>query len=92
MSTTQTTSAENKPVVKQKKPQLMVVGTRSQPVHRPAIMVSPVVGRVVRLSDPEMQPRIAALKAQLADPAKAQKWLEELGYLTPKGNVTKRYR
>ena len=33
----------------------------------------------------------AVRKSLLADPVAARKWLQELGYLTPGGNVTSRY-
>lgn len=50
------------------------------------------MGRIVRLSDPEMKPSVDALVEELtSDPQKAKAWLQELGYLTPNGNVTRRY-
>lgn len=50
------------------------------------------MGRIVRLSDPEMKPSVEALVEELtSDPQKAKAWLQELGYLTPNGNVTRRY-
>lgn len=49
-------------------------------------------GRIVRLSDPEVKPELDALVEDLAsDPKKAKAWLQELGYLTASGNVTRRY-
>ncbi len=51
-----------------------------------------VDGRIVRISDPEIQPGVNAFKRRVAKtPASARKWLKELGYLTPSGNVSKRY-
>lgn len=50
------------------------------------------MGRVVRLTDPELKPSVDALVEELtSDPQKARAWLQELGYLTPRGNVTRRY-
>jgi hypothetical protein len=49
-------------------------------------------GRIVRLSDPEMRPAMQAMVAEVTSSrTKAREWLQELGYLTPKGNVTRRY-
>lgn len=49
-------------------------------------------GRIVRLSDPEMKPGVDAMVRELtSDPAKAKAWLQELGYLTPTGRVSRRY-
>lgn len=65
--------------------------TRSQP-ERVTGAASSAGGSIVRLSDPEMQPGVAALKKRLAnDPAAARQWLQDLGYLTGAGKVTKRY-
>ena len=59
---------------------------------RSTVVMRGLGGRIVRLTDPEMRPGVEALKKRLTDdPVAARKWLEELGYLTPSGNVTKRY-
>jgi hypothetical protein len=64
---------------------------RAKPVAHASVIQSHG-GRIVRLSDPEMRPAVDALVTEVtSSPAKARKWLQELGYLTPKGNVTRRY-
>ena len=65
--------------------------TRTKPAAR-VVVRSSQSGHIVRLSDPEMKPGMDALVLDVtSSPAKARKWLQELGYLTPKGNVTRRY-
>ena len=60
--------------------------------ERPVPTVRSASGSIVRLTDPEMQPGVEALKKRLAnDPAAARQWLQDLGFLTVSGNVTKRY-
>lgn len=64
--------------------------TRDEAYSMAKVTVAP--GRIVRLSDPEVKPGLDALVEELtSDPKKAQAWLQELGYLTPSGNVTRRY-
>lgn len=64
--------------------------TRDSACSVPPVSTQP--GRIVRLSDPEMRGAVQAVVDDLtSDPVKAQAWLQELGYLTASGNVTRRY-
>jgi hypothetical protein len=48
--------------------------------------------RIVRLSDPEMKPRMDALMKRIEkDPDVGLELMRRAGILTPKGNLTKRY-
>jgi hypothetical protein len=48
-------------------------------------------GRPWRLSDPEAQPCLDALEAELKDPAAARAWLTRNGFLTKTGKLPKKY-
>ncbi len=49
-------------------------------------------GTFVRISDPAIKPRVEKLKKELSkDPEAARRFMERVGYLTPKGNVSARY-
>lgn len=49
-------------------------------------------GAFVRISDPAIKPRVEKLKKELSkDPEAAQRFMEKVGYLTPKGKVSARY-
>jgi hypothetical protein len=49
-------------------------------------------GAFVRISDPAIKPRVERLKKELSkDPEAAQRFMEKVGYLTPKGKVSARY-
>lgn len=49
-------------------------------------------GAFVRISDPAIKPGVEKLKKELSkDPAAAQRFMEKVGYLTPKGKVSARY-
>lgn len=49
-------------------------------------------GAFVRISDPAIKPGVDKLKKQLSkDPEAARRFMEQVGYLTPKGKVSARY-
>lgn len=49
-------------------------------------------GAFTRLSDPAIRPGVEKLKKELSkDPAAARRFMEDVGYLTPKGKVAARY-
>ena len=49
-------------------------------------------GAFVRISDPAIKPGIEKLKKELSkNPEAAQRFMEKVGYLTPKGKVSARY-
>ena len=49
-------------------------------------------GAFVRISDPAIKPGIDKLKKELSkDPEAARRFMEKVGYLTPKGKVAARY-
>lgn len=49
-------------------------------------------GALTRLSDPAIRPGVEKLKKELSkDPAAARRFMEDVGYLTPKGKVAARY-
>ncbi len=49
-------------------------------------------GAFARLSDPAIKPGVDKLKKQLSkDPEAARRFMEQVGYLTPKGKVSARY-
>ena len=49
-------------------------------------------GAFVRISDPAIKPGVDKLKKQLSkDPEAARRFMEQVGYLTPKGKVAARY-
>ena len=49
-------------------------------------------GAFVRISDPAIKPRVERLKKELSkDPVAARRFMERVGYLTPKGNIAARY-
>ena len=57
-----------------------------------SIVRSASTGAFVRLSDPSTKPRVDKLKKQLSkDPEAARRFMEQVGYLTPKGKVSARY-
>lgn len=68
---------------------------RVKPAH-PALSaqasINPRTGRVWSLADQEYSVWLDGLKAEVtADPKKAKQFLVDVGYLTIKGKVTKRY-
>jgi hypothetical protein len=66
--------------------------TRSRAYSSTPSAVASSGTHIVRLSDPEMRPAMDALRKRLtSDPAAARQWLQDLGYLTAAGNVTRRY-
>ena len=49
-------------------------------------------GAFTRLSDPAVRPGVEKLKKELSkDPEAARRFMEDVGYLTPKGRVAARY-
>ena len=49
-------------------------------------------GAFTRLSDPAIRPGVEKLKKELSkDPAAARRFMEDVGYLTPKGRIAARY-
>lgn len=49
-------------------------------------------GAFVRISDPAIKPGVEKLKKELSkDPEAALRFMEKVGYLTPKGKVAARY-
>lgn len=49
-------------------------------------------GAFVRISDPAIKPGVEKLKRELSnDPEAARRFMEKVGYLTPKGKVSARY-
>jgi hypothetical protein len=49
-------------------------------------------GAFTRLSDPAIRPAVEKLKKELSkDPEAARRFMEDVGYLTPKGKVAARY-
>ena len=73
-------------------------GTKAKPrkpvaAQLPAYDVqAPLCARVVRLSDPEMEPQMDALKKRIAnEPAFGRQLLLKAGIITPKGKLTKRF-
>lgn len=72
--------------------------TRKRALPKVADAKVVVIGRnastcaFVRLSDPSIKPGIDKLKKQLSkDPEAARRFMEQVGYLTPKGKVSARY-
>ena len=50
------------------------------------------VGAFARISDPAIKPSVQRLKKELSkDPEAARRFMEQVGYLTPKGKVSARY-
>jgi hypothetical protein len=49
------------------------------------------VDRVMRLDDPAVHKKLAALKVSLADPVRAREFLQDVGTLTSSGKLSKRY-
>lgn len=49
-------------------------------------------GAFARISDPAIKPNVQRLKKELSkDPEAARRFMEQVGYLTPKGKVSARY-
>ena len=49
-------------------------------------------GAFARISDPAIKPGVQRLKKELSkDPEAARRFMEQVGYLTPKGKVSARY-
>lgn len=57
-----------------------------------AIGRNSTAGSFARISDPAIKPSVQRLKKELSkDPEAARRFMEQVGYLTPKGKVSARY-
>lgn len=64
--------------------------TQKQPTVETA--VNPKTGRLWRLTDPEVSAKVKAVQRELTkDQASAVKFLQDNGFLTPGGKLTRRY-